>query len=231
MLCRWLVAGQQPVPASSEASAMAPRPSDVRPRNARRQSAARRLCRVDVRCERAMSVPRHRFVQVEDRPRDAGPGGQLGATARPGRRATGRRQQALARPVSSAGKASAARRPASSASTCRSRGSSGARRQRLRARPRRCGRASSGRAFAQHAAGEHAGRFDVGRDRSASTSAACGVFDTGRSAVHSSRLGASKASRLGCRNVRCQCVYSPRRYWSGPTSACQVRLGKFRNSQ
>ena len=37
-----------------------------------------------------------------------------------------------------------------------------------------------------------------------STSACCGVFDRGRSTVHSSRLGASKASRLGCRNVRCQ---------------------------
>ena len=37
------------------------------------------------------------------------------------------------------------------------------------------------------------------------------ALDFGRSQVHSSRLGASNASIAGCGNVRCQCVYIPRR--------------------
>jgi len=38
------------------------------------------------------------------------------------------------------------------------------------------------------------------------TSACIGVLETMRLAVHSSRVGASNAARLGCRNVRCQKV-------------------------
>ena len=39
-----------------------------------------------------------------------------------------------------------------------------------------------------------------------SVSACCGVFETVRVAVHSSREGASKLASIGCRNVRCQCT-------------------------
>src|SRR5204863_2138238 len=52
---------------------------------------------------------------------------------------------------------------------------------------------------------------------SLSRSSACsGVFDVLRLTVHSSRVGASKFKRLGCRNVRCQAVYTPRRSKSSP---------------
>ena len=40
-----------------------------------------------------------------------------------------------------------------------------------------------------------------------------------RDAVHSSREGASKLAIIGCKNVRCQCVYTPRRYWRSSVSA------------
>src|ERR1043166_9007931 len=39
-----------------------------------------------------------------------------------------------------------------------------------------------------------------------SVRACCGVLETMRLAVHSSRDGASKFASIGCRNVRCQCV-------------------------
>ena len=48
------------------------------------------------------------------------------------------------------------------------------------------------------------------------TSACCGMFERLRSATHSSRLGASKASMAGCGKERCHQVYMPRRYSFGP---------------
>mgnify|MGYP000928610478 CR=1 FL=1 len=57
------------------------------------------------------------------------------------------------------------------------------------------------------------------------------LFERLRSAVHSSRLGASNASILGCKKLRCHHVYRPRRHWLSPLSAIQSRTGKFRFSQ
>src|SRR5262249_33905582 len=62
-----------------------------------------------------------------------------------------------------------------------------------------------------------------------SKSSACsGVLEVARLTAHSSRVGASKFNRLGCRYVRCQVVYIPRRYRSGPWLAEYSRLGKLR---
>ena len=60
----------------------------------------------------------------------------------------------------------------------------------------------------------HSERIRIAKARAASTyvgsfsrtRACCGMFERLRSAVHSSRLGASKASRLGCRKDRCHHV-------------------------
>ena len=57
------------------------------------------------------------------------------------------------------------------------------------------------------------------------TRAALGVLEIGRRAVHSSRVGASNAISHGCRNCRCQCTYTPRRYWPGPWDGLYLRSG------
>ena len=52
-----------------------------------------------------------------------------------------------------------------------------------------------------------------------SVRACCGVLLITRTAVQSSRDGASKFASIGCKNVRCQCEYTPRRYCRSSTSA------------
>ena len=146
------------------------------------------------------SIPRNDLVQIQHRPRHRGPRRQLG------------RVDVLRRGAGAGGQ-QLRRRRLVRGELFRVPGVQLG--QHLRPRRRSAGRDTASRsaqrrpllrraaALLHDPLGEDARRLDEVGSFS-STSACWGMFERIRSTAHSSRLGASKASRLGCRNVRCQ---------------------------